>query len=195
MEIKVNLVSGETYVFELPVERPSEFLNKIRPTEIFQRPVHQFLGKLKTVSINPECIEWIEFDSIDMPTTSPYAKTLTIRQLSPEAFKKWLDKSKAAITAAMELDQQQNLLLAYGVATFKSGRSLHMEVRAKVERVEDRIKAAQKIFNMPALFIYGETAGLYLLNTKNISIWQVMPGLKKSTFFAVPGELTGIRKS
>jgi hypothetical protein len=195
MNISVNLVSGEVYTFDVPVERPIEFLGKIRPTEVFQRPVHQFIGKLKTVSINPECIEWIEFDSNDIPPTGFMAKTVTIRQLSAGAFKEWVAKNKVALTAAMELEQGKNVLLAYGMATFKSGRLLYMEVRAKIEGVAERIKWAQKVFGMPALFVYGETDGLYLLNTKNIATWQVVPGLKQSGFTAVAGELTGIRKS
>ena len=194
MEIKVNLVSGEVLTFDLPIARPTEFLSKIRPADIFQRSVHQILGKMKTVSINPECVEWIDFDSDDMPSAAPFAKTMTIRQLSDAAFKSWLKVNKDVIQAAMEHEGAQNLLLAYGQAKFKSGRSLCFEIRAKMERIEDRVKMAQKLFDMPALFVYGETSGIMLLNTKNIAIWQVVPGLKKSTFFAVEGELTSIKK-
>jgi hypothetical protein len=195
MNVSVNLVSGEVYTFDLRVEKPMEFLNKIRPTEVFQRPLHQFLGQLKTVSINPDFIEWIEMDTSEFPKSSPLMKTVTIRQLSPEAFKSWVTKNKAQLAAAMENQAPQNVLLAYGMASFKSGRSLQFEIRAKMERAEDRIKASQKIFNMPALFIYGEFAGLFLVNPKNIAVWQVVPGLKSSTFLAIPGELTGVQKT
>src|SRR5262245_43645285 len=140
MEARVNLVSGDVCSFDLPIDRPIEFLNKIRPSDIFERPLHQFLGNVRTVSINPQFIEWIELDTIEFPTNPPFAKSITIRQLSPEAFKDWINKQKDAIKASMKQDMAQNVLLAYGMATFRSGRSLHFEVRAKMERIDDRIK-------------------------------------------------------
>lgn len=195
MKIKINLVSGQVYEFELPIERPIEFLNKIRPMELFSRPLHQFLGKMVTVSINPELIEWIELDTSEFPTVASPIKSLTLRQLSAEAFRHWLDRQKEAIKASMENDGKHNVLLAYGQAIFKSGRSLFFEMRSKLERIEDRVRASQKIFSMPALFVYGESTGLFIVNPKNIAVWKVVPGLKESGHFAIHGELTGIRKS
>lgn len=195
MKILINLVSGQAYEFEAPIERPLEFLNKIRPTELFGRPLHQFLGKVITVSINPEQIEWIELDPMEMPTTATPFKGLALRQLSAESFRRWLTMQKEAIMAAMAQEAEQNVLLAYGQAIFKSGRSLYFEMRSKLERAEDRVRASQKIFSLPALFVHGETAGLLIVNPKNIAVWEVVPGLKKSSHFALVGELRGVRKS
>lgn len=194
MQVKVHLVTGDVCTFDLPVDKPTEFLSKIRPTEIFERPAHQFLGKVMTVSINPALIEWVEFDSMDMPTQKSGAK-IVLRELSPANFKAGVEKEKQMIVAAMESGVDQNVMLGFGKATFKSGRTLHMEIRVQMERGDDRVKQSQKIFKMPAIFVYGEQSGLMLINTSNVAIWQVVPGLKKSTFFAVPGELVSIQKA
>lgn len=194
MQVKVNMVTGDVCSFDLPVDKPTEFLSKIRVVDIFERPAHQFLGKVMTVSINPSMIEWIEFDSMDMPAQKSGTK-LVLRELSPASFKASVEKQKQMIVAAMESSVDPNVLLGYGKATFKSGRTLHMEIRVQMERGDDRVKLSQKIFKMPAIFVYGEQSGLMLVNTSNIAIWQVVPGLKKSTFFAVPGELLSIQKA
>lgn len=195
MQIKVNLVSGEIYTFDMPVEKELTFLDQLRPMEMFERPLHQFLGKLCTVSINPAVVEWIELDTSEFPSASQQAKTMTLRQLSSETFKDRVTECKDALVASMESDTRANVLTAYGKAVFKSSRTMFFEIRAKFDMPEERIKAAQRVFEMPALFVYGELSGLYIVNTKNIAVWHVVPGLKKSAFFSVTGELVGTSRA
>ena len=194
MKAQVNLVTREVYEFDIAVERPFDFLGKIKPLEIFHRPVHQVLGKVKTVSLNPETIEWIELDADELPRLPPTVAALTIRQLSLDAFKHWVTEQKDVITAVMEQEGPQNVVTTYGKATFKSGRTLYLQITAKVERIEDRIKASQKIFGMPALFVYGECSGVFIVNPANVAVWQVVPGLKRSGFFSLQGELVSVTK-
>src|SRR5690242_7972143 len=113
MNIRVNLISKEVYTLALPIEKPADFVNKIRPAEIFNRSLHQFLGKVRTVSINPDYIEWIEFDTNELPKTASLSKAITIRQLSQESFNSWVNKQKESIAAVIKSDVEQNVLLAY----------------------------------------------------------------------------------
>jgi hypothetical protein len=122
-------------------------------------------------------------------------KSLTIRQLSPDTFSRWMDEQKVALKAFMESEVTPNVLIAYGKATFKSGRALHLEIQSKLERNDERVRASQKVFNMPALFVQSECGGISIVNPNNIAVWQVVPGLKNSTSFAIPAELKSIQKS
>lgn len=192
MKIEVSLISGEVYTFDLPAGREPAFLEQLRPAEIFERPLHQFLGRSATVSINPQVIEWIGLDTTEFPSAARQARTMTVRQLSADAFNQLIAESKNATAAVFESDSAQNVLTAYGKAIFRSGRALHVEIRARFDYADERLRASQRIFGMPAVFVSGETGGLFILNTKNIAVWQVVPGLKKSSFFSIPGELVGM---
>jgi hypothetical protein len=193
MELRINLTSGEIYTFDVPIDEPAEMIDKIKPKEIFQRPSYQVLGKLRTVTINPDAIEWIELETLESRKNPLIDKSLEIRQLSAEAFRHWTSQNKESIKAYMEQEVDQNVLLTYGKATFKSGRSMFLEVRAKLNKTQDRVSAAQKIFKMPALFVNGELTGLFIVNPFNIATWQVVPGFKKSTPFSIPGELKEVK--
>jgi hypothetical protein len=195
MLIHIHMISGDTCTFDVPVENPMELMSRIRPAELFNRPLHQFLGKVRTVSVNPAYIEWIDVETNDYPSTAPFEKSTRIRQLSLEEFKNRVAQNQVALENSVDNDGHRNVLLAYGMATFRSGKTLCFEIQSKMERVEDRVKISQKLFNMPALFVYGEYVGVYLVNTKNIAVWQVVPGLKKSTFFALAGEMVGMQRA
>lgn len=194
MNAKINLISGEVYEFELSDESSATLLRDIRPREIFNRPLHQFLGNIRTVSINPSVVEWIEIETLEMPAVVNKTQRMTVRQLSADMFKHHLDDKMEVVKAVAEGDLVQTLLTAYGMATFRSGRSMYFEVTAKLERGADRAEAAQKIFQMPAILIYGEGYGLYIVNPANIAVWQVVPGLKKSSFFSVKSELKSVNR-
>lgn len=189
MLMHVNMCSRDVLTFDAPVENPKEMLGRIKPAQLFNRPLHQFLGKYQTVSINPVCVEWIEVETNDSPDFKQLGGSVTIRQLTPETFQQRLNTSMGAIKAFMEEDVKTDRILAYGMATFRSGRSMGIEIQAKSVRAEDRVTMAQKVFGLPALMVQGEQGKLYIVNTANIASWQVAPGLKKSSTLSVPAEL------
>lgn len=189
MILHVNLSSRDVLTFDLITKDPKELLNKIKPDRLFSRPVHQFLGKYQSVSINPSSVEWIEVETTEFPEKNPLTGNVIIRQLSPETFQQRLSTAKGAIKAVMDENISTDMITAYGMATFRSGRSLAIEIQAKAVRGIDRVMMAQKIFSMPALLVRGEKGGLYIVNTASFVSWQVTPGLKKSTSLSLPGEL------
>jgi hypothetical protein len=193
MRIEMHMTSREVYAFDMSSENPKALLNQIKPKELFHRPLHQFLGKVRTVSVNPALIEWIVLDTMEMPDTLPLMRSLKIRQLSADLFRQRVSTQKGAILTLMESDRlQQNTLLAYGKATFTSGRILYAEIQTKMERMADRLDISQRIFSLPALFVEGELSGLLVVNPCNIAVWQVVPGLKKGGRFSLPAELTDV---
>ncbi len=196
MRIKVTMISRETYEFEVPVEDPQEFLDSIKPKELFHRPLHQFCGKMRSVSINPEWVEWIEVETVEVPKIRQLRRDITFYNLTPEVFQSRVSLQKNQIMTLIESGAKQDALLAFGKATFKSGRILHVEIAAqKMDVGSERTSEAQKIFSMPALILQGEFSGLHIVNPKNIAVWQVVPGLKKPAPYSLQAELMAIAKS
>lgn len=193
MIINVHLVSKHVAEFSLDHASSEALIRAIKPKEIFQRPVHQFLGKAKMVSVQPGLIEWIDFETDYRAKNKTFSGTPVVRQLSPATFKKRVTDCAMQLARVQEMDKPPSLLLAFGMATFRSGETLYIEYEAAMSRGEDRAPVSLKIFSLPALFVEKEDGGLLLMNPANIVIWQVVPGLKKSGIFSVPGELKQIR--
>jgi hypothetical protein len=117
-----------------------------------------------------------------------------VRQLSAEGFAQRVNVAKTALITAMENTARQNVLIAYGMATFQSGSTLYLEIQAMPGSASERTSTSLKLFSLPAIVASRDGGGALVINPANVQIWQVVPGLKKSAPFALSAELKSIQK-
>lgn len=192
MNLRVHLSSRLVLTFEYTGGDIDALVRQMKPKELFNRPAHQFLGSLKMVTVNPEEVEWIEVDTDQVPKNTNLRGTPVMKQLSTETFNKRVAQEKANFASAMDDIRQQHALTAFGMATFRSGESFCVEIQAGASPGDDRGTASVRIFQLPAVIVQREQGGIVIVNPKNIVVWQIVPGLKKSAFFSIPAEFKAI---
>ena len=194
MDVRLHLASRIVLSFDYTGGDINALIRQMKPKDLFNRPAHQFLGKIKLVTINPEAIEWIDVETEELPENAYLRGTPVLKQLSVESFNRRVAEEKESIIAAMGDSKQVGAINALGMATFRSGETLCVEVHMAASPGDDRGTASIKLFQAPALVVQREQGGISIVNTKNIAVWQVVPGLTKATHFSVPGELRELKR-
>ncbi|MBX7244437.1 MAG: hypothetical protein K1X53_03005 [Candidatus Sumerlaeaceae bacterium] len=194
MEIKAHLTTGNVLTFEMDAERPADLIKQIKPKDIFRRPVHQFLGNLRMVTINPQQVEWFEVNAGPVPKNALMPTAPLVRQLTRETFAERVSVEKNSLMTAMEITERRNVFLGFATVTFLSGFSLYLELQSVVGTASERVASSMKLFSQVAVFVNAADGGMLIINPANIQIWQVVPGLQKSTPFTVKAELKSIER-
>lgn len=188
MKFSLHMTSRKVLTFEIIDERKEEHLKALRPAEVFKRPVHMFVGELKTVSVNPHQIEWIEADVELGDENRPAAPLTILRSMTPAEFNEKVRTHDGTLLAPKEETSDPNLMIAYGMAEFKSGSALHLKLQTTVDRITRKM-AALKVFEVPALVAKSDEGTTLVINPANIAVWQVVPGMEQSAYNMLRAEL------
>lgn len=195
MNLSMHLSSHIVLTFEYTGGDIDSLVRQLKPKELFSRPAHQLLGQIKTVTVNPEDVEWVEVETKEIPKNAAIRGTPVCQQLSPQAFNRRVAEEKDRIAVQVGETPLQDTATAFGMATFRSGETLCLEIQAIPTPGDDRGSASVRIFQSPAIVVLRERGGILIVNPKNIVIWQVVPGLKKSAFFSIRAELKSVKRA
>jgi hypothetical protein len=183
MEIRVHLTSGKEYRFSVEGEEESRaLLTSVQPAKFFETPILQIQGESSTVSINPPSIEFVEFETTIDPGWPSRRGLKSARRISAEEYAGRLQEVSQGTA-------HDDAMTALAELTFRSGKTMCVEVSFVLEPGDDRRRVSLKVFEAPFVLLRQDDGRLVLLNPKNVDVFNVVPGPKEPSAYSWRAEL------